>query len=339
MSESILSQVFLNREASRGVAGTTYYKLPVNPPSVTDTYESIVDNGLRGVSAKDFGVYQGCGQSEVTLEGMWYPEELGYLCYGILGGTAGTPSVGGGSAGTWQFTVADTCPSFTIIDYPKIGTPGSTAEVHAFKYSMMLMSNLTIKFNAGEGAVTWSAGFTGQNAGTIDGSSVLGSAIGTVAAPLLGWYGSVDVGTYANVLTGGTATAYTKLVDAEISISREVMLNHTAQNTQSPSYIFHGPTEVTMTATSKFFTINDYLKYKNNTQEAIKVTLTRGSGTALKGLEILLPSIAYMDKPMEIDRSQIAVYLGWGVRAFYDSTLTDKVVRLRCINSQATYPT
>lgn len=333
MADSILTKIVINRETARGVMGSTFYTLPVQPPSFTDTYEAIMDNGLRGVAAKDFGIYQGCGQSEASLEGMWYPEELGYLCYGILGGSSGTPSPGGGSAGTWQFTVGDTAPSFTIVDYPKIGTPGSTAEVHGFKYSMMLMNNLTIKFNAGEGAVTWSAGFTGQNAGTCDGSAIAGSAIGTPSAPLLGWYGSIDIGTY------GSEVSYSKLVEAEINITREVMVNHTAQNTQSPSYLFHGPVEIVMTATSKFFTINDYLKYKNNTQEAIKITLARGSGTATKSLEIYLPSIAYLDKPMEIDRSQLAVYLGWGCRAFYDASKTDKLIRLRLVNSQTSYPT
>lgn len=317
MSQSILTKIALNKELSWGVPGTAttaYNLLPVQQPSVTDTYEAIVDNGLRGIAAKDFGVYQGCGNSEVGLEGLWYPEEMGYLCEGILGSAVVT---GAGSIGYHHvFTIGDQCPTFTIVDFPQIGTPGSTAEKWAYRYKGNLMSNLTIKFNSGEGAVSWTASFTGQNAGTVDGTAL--TVVGTPNPPLLGWYGSVALGTY-----GTAETAYTRLIEAEISISREVLLQHVATNTQQPAYGYHGPTEVTMTATSEFYTVDDYLKYMNNTQQSVRVTLGRGGTTGTAGsvgkcLEVLLPSIAYMDKPMEFDRGGLNVKLGWGVRAFYD---------------------
>lgn len=332
MSQSILTKIAINKELSWGVPGTAttaYNLLPVQQPSVTDTYESIVDNGLRGVAAKDFGVYQGCGNSEVGLEGLWYPEELGYLCYGILG------SVTSGTVNPYVhvFEIGDQCPTFTIVDFPKIGTPGSTAEKWAYQYKGMLVSNLTIKFNSGEGAVSWTSSLTGQNAGTVDGTAI--TVVGTPSPPLLGWYGSVALGTY-----GTAESAYERLIEGEISISREVLLQHVASNTQQPAFGYHGPVEVTMTATSEFYTVDDYLKYMNNTQQSIRVTLGRGSGTTQKTLEILLPSIAYMDKPMEFDRGGLNVKLGWGVRAFYDLSQpagSGHVCQLTLTNSKTSY--
>jgi hypothetical protein len=324
MSLTSLSKIGLYKEPTWGSPGSICNLFPVNPPSLSFNWEQILDTGLRGINAKDFSVATGIGTSEIGLEGLCYPEEIGYLFHGILGGSAlGSP--GTSSPYTWTFSPADQQPSFSILDYPKIGTPGSTTEKYGLRYSGCLMSSLGIKFNAGEGAIGWTAAMQGKAFGTVDATSI--SFIGTPNAPLPGWIGSVAVGTY------GSEAAYDRLIEGEFTFAREVVLLATAQKTQTVSFGYSGPLELTFKATVACHSISDILKYTNNTQEAWKINFSQG----INVLQIYMPKVSYLDSPMEIDRGGVDVKLGMSMRALWDESKTEKICNVILTNAKASY--
>ena len=291
-----------------GTANGAYHIIPCETPRVSINYEQILDSGLRGIAMKDFGAYQGVGHSEVTLSGMAYPDEIGYFLWGILGSVsaaAGTPTV-------HTMTLANEPPSFIIEDQTNVNAPGGAVETNAIKFTGMLENSLSLRFNAGEGAVSFEASFMGK----IGAVGALNTIVGTHEAPFLGWYGSVSAGT---VLT-------TKIIDTEFTFSREVAVVHTGAQTQNPSFGYHGPLEVTGRATMAFHTFDDYNKYLNNTQEELIFEFVRGSSTTLRSLRITLPKVSYLEAPMEIDRGAVDARLSVSFRGLWDSSDGDKPV-------------
>jgi hypothetical protein len=313
--------VGIGRETAWGTAPSTLYTVPVNPPSFTDTYEQILDQGLRGIAAKDFSSSQGAGVSEASLEGVGYPEEIGWFLYGI----AGTISTSGTAAPyTHTFSLDASPPSFTIEDQPHVTPPGGSDENKAYQYKGSYCNSLTLRFSAAEGALSWTAGFRGlPSGGTVSPTSLIAE---TANAPFLGYYGQVSLG----------GDSFARLVDCEWTFSREVVMQHTAQNTQNPVFGYSGELEVTIRATMEFHADEDLARYRNNTQPAFSVTFTRGSGASQKTLIINCPSISFLEGAPEIDRSAVNVRLTMTARALYDSGISGPV-EFTLTNAQASY--
>lgn len=296
MTISAKTRISISKESSWGNPGT-WRLFPVNPPSMAQNYEQIIDNGLRGVSAKDFGVYRGAGATEATLEGICYPEEIGYLLFGVLGSASS-------SGGTHTFTLGENPPSFAIEDYPQVQAPGAGAEPQSYVYKGCLLSSLGITFNAGEGAVAFTSAFVGKGSGTQTAET---GVVGTPGTPFLGWQGSVDISD-----KDGSPAAFAQVISAEWTFARETVLQHTLNNTIEPSFGYSGPLEVTCVASIKWHADADISRYRDDTHMHVRMILTSGS----KSLLIDAPD-CFFNAPPEIDRGDVDAKANWDLRALY----------------------
>mgnify|MGYP001558679934 FL=1 len=320
MSIVALNRIAFNKESSWGNPGATWQLIPVNPPTFTTTFENILDQGLRGVAVKDFGAFQGAGASEASLEGIFHPEHVGYMISAIMGsptssGTA-TPYIH-----TFDFNSNAIVPSLAFEDYPAIGSPGVAPLGSAYQYTGLLCNNLTIKFNAGEGAVSWTASFMGKQ-GTVA-PKVTVTTAGTAAPPFLGWEGSVLVDTIT----------YQKLSDYEITFAREVAVEHAARASQQPAFGYVGPLEVTLKATVDFSHEEDFARYRNNSQGTVKVMFTKGA----KYMFIDCPKTSFLEAPVELDRGGVSVKAAWSMRALYDVDVANTPCRITLANGTPNY--
>ena len=77
----------LAKEASYKAGGAPDLTIPLTgTPQFNVVYEAIIDTGRRdSIPAMDFNAYQGVGRSDIGLEGMFYPNELGHLLLAIMG--------------------------------------------------------------------------------------------------------------------------------------------------------------------------------------------------------------------------------------------------------------
>ena len=64
-------KIGIARETTWGDGDAPLRLLPIDPPSITEPYEQILDNLLRGINAVDFGAYQGSGHVEMGLSGLF----------------------------------------------------------------------------------------------------------------------------------------------------------------------------------------------------------------------------------------------------------------------------
>jgi len=293
---SALTKVGLRREASWGAGGSPTVCLPVDSPGFTVPYEQLLDNSVRGIAAVDFAAYQGVGHVEGSLSGPAYPEELGYLLLCALGScsTSGTAA-----PYTHTFSLDSSPPSLAIQD---------ENDVETWRYTGCNVSELTITFNAAEGLVTYSADFVGKEREEPTDEPIPADATN---APFRGWMISAAV---------GTSDPFGKIIEGEMSFSREVEQHYLDGNSQYPQAATVGPLEVTGRCTILFDSAADYARYLSKTQEAFVLTFNYGNGADEKELKITCSNMDFGDGAAEIDRGDQALKLSYTMRALYNST-------------------
>ena len=186
MTIAVLGRVTINKETANWTyPRDTWEVIPVNPPTFTNTFENILDQGMRGLGFKDFGAFLGSGIGEVSLEGLAHPEQLGYLVAGIIGTVTSVtdPDL---NADRWQHTFDPpsncTIPTWSFEDYLAIGSANKPPQAGSvFRYSGMMCSSFSLKFNSSEGAVGWTASFTGKSGTPAIKQSVPGVSAGAGA--------------------------------------------------------------------------------------------------------------------------------------------------------------
>ena len=129
-----------------------------------------------------------------------------------------------------------------------------------------------LNFNAGEGALMWTASFMGQ----VPVIATAASVTSAVSDPFLGWEGDVSVG----------GNDFDKLISMELTVERGVELLYTANNTKSPSRADQGRMQVTANFVIDYAADADYLRFLDFTKNAVVVTFTRGASGKKKELVI-----------------------------------------------------
>ena len=307
---SALSKLGFGLESTWGTAVVATTLLPVrNLKTVVADYKQELDDGVRGVAAKDFGAYQGTGQGSVEWEGDFYPEELGYFLKLIMGGAAVT----GIGPYDHTFSLASNPASLTLEE-----------SILAKKWAGMVLSDLGLKFSAAEGKLTYTAKMVGKTAVDVTPAAVSDATV----APFLGWQASLQIGGAGN----------TRLLDLSLDFKRPVELLYTANNTKDPSAAAIGPLEVTGKATFDYDT-TELGYYLSKTQNAFVATLGYGTGAGQKQLVFTGTKTDYGDGPVEIDRGKTYVTLAASLRFLHNTTDGGpcKITTLK--NSKASYAT
>lgn len=296
MTVSYLTKVGIAKETTWGSSTPPSYLLPVEPPTFTLNYEQILDQSLRGLPVLDYAAYQGVGQIEASMEGNFYPEELGLLLFSAMGSCATT---GGAAPYTHTFTVGSHPPAISIQDENDIET---------YRYTGCMVSELTLTFNAAEGLLSWSSTMVGKEKVDSPAEAIPAEA---TTAPFRSWHLCAAI---------GAQDPLGKILEGEITLSRDINLHFTDCGSQWAGTAFAGPLEVTGRVTIFFDSASDYDRYIDKDQEAFSLTWEYGAGTALKSLEFLATKMDFGDSPAEIDRSEASVTLAYTMRGLYNTT-------------------
>lgn len=121
-----------------------------------------------------------------------------------------------------------------------------------------------------------------------------------------------------SVSVGGTALG--KLLEGELTLSREVALRYVDGNNQVPQAADLGPLEVTGRATLRYDSIVDYDRFLTKQQPTFQISFDQGSGAAQKQLVFLASKMDFGDGAAEIDRSAVSLTLAYTMRALYNAT-------------------
>ena len=175
-----------------------------------------------------------------------------------------------------------------------------------YEGSGLKVAELSIRFSAAEGAVTYSASLIGKEIAAL-GSAFAGP--GTVKDPFMGWMA-------ASAALAGVDAA---LIEGEWTFSREVGLLYSAAGGATPSEVptnaYVGPLEVTARATFDFEEAALVESYLDKDQSAYSVTFNN-TGTS-ETLAIAAALMDLGDGPFEIDRTGVFTTIAYSMRALY----------------------
>lgn len=308
---SVKQFVNFAKETTQGTAVTTgMTTAPVTSFEPQDDPVWLTDEGMRGSMGKTYGKIQGVQKSNYTMGGAIFLDWLPAMLLNILGEIASTGPIT--SIYTHVLTLLNSGtgqpPSHTFVDWQ-----GLTATTNARVYAGASHSQLVIKGNAESSLIEWSA----------KGAAFWSSAFPTspptsspgTESPLAAWR--------AELAFGGSLPGSKNLTvrDYEITIDREISVQHTAQNTQTPYIIQRG---ALTGVTAKFFVAKPsdetFLNYmRNNTQPQVQLKVDNGLAGAL-ARTMTIDMAAFAVDMAKINRSDPAVGYDISGEAIFNTT-------------------
>lgn len=307
---SVKQFVNFAKETTQGTAVTTgMTTMPVTSFEPQDDPNWLNDEGLRGSMGKMFGKIQGVQKGNYSINGAVFLDWLPAHLLNIMGDVATTGPVS--SIYTHVISLLNSGtgqpPSHTFVDWQ-----GLTATTNARVYPGCSHSQLVIKGNAESTLIEWTA------KGACFWSSAFPTSPPTsspsAVAPMAAWRAELGF--------GGTVAGAKNLTvrDYEITIDREISVQHTAQNSQAPFIIQRGPLGIT----AKFFVSKPsdetFLNYmRNNTQPQIQLLVSNGlSGASAQTLQVDMAAFAF--DMAKINRSDPAVGYDVSGEAVFNTT-------------------
>ncbi len=291
MPISDLAVIGVAVESTWGAGGSPAVVFPVETWNLQDPYEQILDNAKRGQIARDYQAYQGIGRAEASMEGNVFPDLFGYLLKPIFGSlsTAGTTA-----PYTHTFTFSGSPPSLAL-------TQDDT--ITKYEGRGLMASELGLSFSPTDGALSYSSSFVGKDFATA--SYTFPSDVQEDTPFLLGWQGSIQ-------LDG----AWFKVVEGEMTISREVALHYQLNNTQYAGTAYASAPEITGSFQIDYTAAGDYDRYRNHSSGSINMYWQYDANRTLR---MVMGSVNFGDGPIEMDKSGASITLGYTWRALYDS--------------------
>jgi hypothetical protein len=273
---SVRSYLGIAKEVTKGtvVAPTDFIPVAKDNLKPVDLVDPLYDTGLRGSNVVNYNYIQGRSRSTFDFGGAVFADTIGYSIAGLLGSVTTT-----GASAPYTHTIslknsltseADVQPlSYTLTDF---------YAVDVRSYPGCQFSDFSLKFNA-DGMLEYDAKTTGWASTTVADPTPTFSTI----LPTPVWRGTVSIA------GASVATA----MEGNIDMTRAVTPIYGISNTQNPYQIFLGPLEVT--GSIKFVMDNDseLLRFLNNSQPAIVLNWSYGTGSALVQIQATITKGAY----------------------------------------------
>lgn len=292
----------VGKESVAGTAVSASRFPPLSKFDASEKIDPLIDDGYRGSMAAEYGNIQGPRVAEVSFSGPSFYDTLGDWLYNILGDYAVGAPVSSVYPHTFGLLNSGTGqpPTHTLLDSSQL-----PASVGVRVYPYACLSELTIAGNA-TGLCTIDAKAT-SNPSAVGGASMTNTPTTEVAQPA--WISTVSV--------AGAGAA--NVSEWAVTISRELMVAHTADGTQAPYVIGRGP--VTVSGKLSFIALDEtplITGLITNQQPALVITVNNGlATTALREIAITMTKSAYQTADMQRN-----TLLGWDVpfKAIANST-------------------
>ncbi|HEX5997269.1 MAG TPA: phage tail tube protein [Jiangellales bacterium] len=274
----------------------------VNGFEPEDVFAQIIDEANRGDMAGEHGVTQGSGHVEWSIpESPAFYDTLPYFLLNLLGAIATT----GAGPFTHVITLLNSGtgqPGFLdIFDWQ--GTPANSGR----QYPAIAVSEITIKGSPEAEFITWSAKGVGWLSTD---TAAAPTAAPSTDAPMPAWRAVISLAGTQNKHIG----------EWSVTITREVSVEHTSQNTQQPYHIMRGDLKVSGSlSVIKPADETELNYYLNNTQPELNITADNGGATTeQRAITLHMQLAAFTKSP--IQRSEEAVGYNVDFKAVANAT-------------------
>jgi hypothetical protein len=276
VQNSVRSYIGIAKEATKGtiVAPTDFIPVAKDSLKPVDIVDPLYDTGLRGSNVVNYAYIQGRTRSTFDFGGAVFADTIGYGLAGLLGSVATT-----GASAPFTHTISLKNSLTSDVDVQPISyTLTDFYAVDVRSYPGCQFSDFSLKFNA-DGMLEYDTKTTGWASSTVADPTPTFSTV----LPTPVWRGTVSIG------GSSVATA----MEGSIEMTRGVTPIYGISNTQNPYQVFLGALEVT--GNVKFVMENDsqLINFLNNTQPAIVLNWSYGTGAALVQIQATITKGAY----------------------------------------------
>ena len=276
LQQSVRSYLGIAKETTKGtiVAPTDFIPVAKDSLKPQDIVDPLYDTGLRGSNVLNYAYIQGRTRSTVDFGGAVFADTVGYGIAGLLGSVATT-----GASAPYTHTISLKNSLTSDVDVQPISyTLTDFYAVDVRSYPGCQFSDFSLKFNA-DGMLEYDTKTTGWASSTVSDPTPTFSTV----LPTPVWRGTVSIGgaTVATAMSGN------------IDMSRPVTPVYGISNTQNPYQVFLGPLEVTGKITFLMETDAELTRFLNNTQPAIVLNWSYGTGSTLVQIQATISKGAY----------------------------------------------
>jgi hypothetical protein len=276
VQQSVRSYLGIAKEVTKGTAVAPTDFIPVSKDSLkpVDIVDPLFDTGLRGSNVLNYAYITGRTRSTVDYGGAVFADTVGYAIAGVLGSVATT-----GASAPFTHTMSlfnsltsnvDVQPiSYTLTDF---------YAVDVRSYPGCQFSDFSLKFNA-DGMLEYDTKTTGFSSELVADPTPSFSTV----LPTPVWRGTVSI----------AGSQVTTAMSGNIDMKRPATPIYGISNTQDPYQVFLGPLEVTGKITFVMENDSQLLNFLNNTQPAIVLNWSYGTGAALVQLQATITKGAY----------------------------------------------
>jgi hypothetical protein len=276
LQQSVRSYLGIAKEVTKGtvVAPTDFIPVAKDSLKPQDIVDPLYDTGLRGSNVLNYAYIQGRTRSTVDFGGAVFADTVGYGIAGLLGSVATT-----GASAPYTHTISLKNSLTSDVDVQPISyTLTDFYAVDVRSYPGCQFSDFSLKFNA-DGMLEYDTKTTGWASSTVADPTPTFSTV----LPTPVWRGTVSIG------GSQVATA----MSGNIDMSRPVTPVYGISNTQNPYQVFLGPLEVTGKITFLMETDAELTRFLNNTQPAIVLNWSYGSGSTAVQIQATISKGAY----------------------------------------------
>jgi len=276
LQQSVRSYLGIAKEVTKGtiVAPTDFIPVAKDSLKPQDIVDPLYDTGLRGSNVLNYAYIQGRTRSTVDFGGAVFADTIGYGIAGLLGSVATT-----GASAPFTHTISLKNSLTSDVDVQPISyTLTDFYAVDVRSYPGCQFSDFSLKFNA-DGMLEYDTKTTGWASSTVSDPTPTFSTV----LPTPVWRGTVSIG------GSQVATA----MSGNIDMARPVTPVYGISNTQNPYQVFLGPLEVTGKITFLMETDAELTRFLNNTQPAIVLNWSYGTGASLVQIQATISKGAY----------------------------------------------
>ena len=276
LQQSVRSYLGIAKEVTKGtiVAPTDFIPVAKDSLKPQDIVDPLYDTGLRGSNVLNYAYIQGRSRSTVDFGGAVFADTIGYGIAGLLGSVATT-----GASAPFTHTISLKNSLTSDVDVQPISyTLTDFYAVDVRSYPGCQFSDFSLKFNA-DGMLEYDTKTTGWASSTVSDPTPTFSTV----LPTPVWRGTVSIG------GSQVATA----MSGNIDMARPVTPVYGISNTQNPYQVFLGPLEVTGKITFLMETDTELTRFLNNTQPAIVLNWSYGTGASLVQIQATISKGAY----------------------------------------------
>jgi hypothetical protein len=290
VQNSVRSYLGIAKETTKGTAVAPTAFIPVNIGKVkpVDVIDPLYDDGLRGSMVKNYNYLQGRTRSTFDFGGAVFPDTFGWALGGIMGSVATT-----GSSAPYTHVVSLKNASATGADaQPTAFTLTDFYAANVRSYPGCQIHDLTVNFSA-DGMMEFDAKATGWASEAVS----TPSPSFTTVLPTPSWQGTVSI--------AGVAVANS--VDGSLTLTRSVEPIYGISATQDPYQIFVGALETSGTFSFVMEADTELTRYLTNTQPAIVLDWSNGSGSTATQISATITKGAYVAASIDRGKDHVEI--------------------------------